>query len=366
MFSQGSRQPLISLGNETFDQFLGGGFLNTSLNLFERQGPSSKLLDAVWNKSFASSTLQSKNNLILVNFNTSDDIQDGQYLSTLPVSRKVKTELLYKDVRGKSATAKIKIAWRYSSRNCLSPADKMAQTNQVDFGLHLNKEINSDELGIVKIINIKHENYSLKTLLIQLEKEVSDLKCDQIQAKSINIIIKDLLHPLSPVVDKTSHLMELLFMLRCFARTLGRGAILVTYDTDMCLNHFTIKQNLYNMADCVVSFFSYETGQNVLLGYKHTDGTLDYVKVPKINSFGLHFQRELSDWGYRFTRNHRFFVVDELNLPPCHDDEDDGGGVRKQITSEVTDIDYKGKRLEQVGPLEEFREVAGYVLAKKT
>lgn len=357
MNSRNSKQNLISIGNETFDKFLGGGFLNTSLNLFERQGPTSKLLEAVWNKSLAASTLASGNNLILVNFNTLLEVERNQFISSLPTPRKVKSELLYKDIRGKSAAAKIKIAWRYSSRSS-SPSDSMLRTDQVDFGLPLSNS--SQELGTIRIINIK-ENFSMQNFFSTLEEYVDAL---QMQERSVNIIISSLLNPFSPMIDKPSSLCQFMFALRCFARNkLERGTILVSYDTDICLDHSQIKQQLYNIADSVVTFYSYETGLNKLAGYKNTDGTLDYVKVPKINSFGLHFQRELSDWGYRLTKNHRFFVVDELSLPPCDDDEEEK--LKKQKATTITQVDHRSKTLEQVGPLEDFREVAGCVLAKQ-
>lgn len=354
-------QNLFSTGNETFDKFLGGGLLNTSLNLFERQGPSSRILDSVWNKSLASSTLVSKNNVIQVNFNTLNDINPDQLLSSLPIMRKVTSKLLYKDVQGKSASTQIKIAWRYSSRNS-SPSDSIMRTQQVDFGVCLSREVsNPDDLGLIRTINI-NENFSLSKFFNQLETEVHDLKK---QNKAVNIIITDILNPFSPIIDEPEQLCKFMYALRCFARDrLLKGVILISYDTDQLLNHSKMKQQLYNIADCVLSFYSYETGQNKITGYKNIDGTLEYLKVPKINSFGYHFQRELSDYGYRFTRNHRFFVVDELSLPPLHDDEDEEQ-VKKKNACEVVHVDFRQKPLEQVGPLEDFREVAGRVLSKQ-
>lgn len=359
MISPGAKQNLISIGNETFDKFLGGGFVNSSLNIFERQGPPSRILDSIWNKSFAAATLTKKDALVYVNCNTSLEVDEKTFLASLPSFRKVKSELMYKDVRGKSASTKIKIAWRYSNRGLSSPSDSVARMNQIDFGLSFVKDGESEETGRVHVINVK-ENESLNQILAKLEQGVSDLK--QTHPK-VNIIIKDLLHPFSPIIDDTRRFLNFIYTLRCFSRGLDKGAILVSYDRDLCNDHFDIQQQLYNLADCVVSFYSYETGENRLTGYKDIDGTLSYVKVPKINSFGFHFQQDLSDWSYRLTKNHRFFVIDELSLPPCDDDEEEGKG--RQTATKLANIENVRRPLEQVGPLEEFREVAKDVLAKK-
>lgn len=363
MFGQKTNSTLISIGNETFDKFLGGGFLNSSLNLFERQGPSSKLLDSVWNKSFAASTLTSQSHLIHVNFNTLTDTTHDQFIASLPTPRKVKSDLLYKDIRGISATAKIKIAWRYSSRSA-SPTDNTLKVNQIDFGFPLEiavLQVDRDPIGKIRLIDVK-EDFTTAKFFAQLEEELEALKKD---GTTVNIIIKDILHPFSPMINDSGQLCRFMYALRCLSRTISKGAILVSYDTDMCIEHNKIKQQLYNMADSVVSFYSYETGQNRLIGYKNTDGTLDYVKVPKINTFGPHFQRELSDWGYRLTRNHRFFVIDELSLPPCHDDDEEDNKFKKQSASDIANIGHKSRPLKKVGPLEDFREVAEDVLAKR-
>jgi hypothetical protein len=137
---------------------------------------------------------------------------------------------------------------------------------------------------------------------------------------------------------------------------------LVNYDSSLCENHFNIEQSLYNLADCVVSFNSYETDENKVTGYKDIDGTINYIKVPKISSFGFHFQQDLADWGYRLTKNLKYFVVDELSLPPCEDDNEEGKG--KQCASNLARIEVPSHSLEQVGPLEEFRDVAKDVIAK--
>lgn len=361
--SNGRTQNLISFGNQTFDKFLGGGLLNSSLNIFERENPSSRVLDAVWNKSLASKTLSSKNNLIIVNFNPPNELDNERFLSTLPASRRVNSEILYKDIRGKSQLAKIKIAWRYTNKNS-SPADVCLKYDQIDFGLSLVKECKPDDLGKLKIISVKvPEEFKLSELLVELEDQINQFKSSN---KSVNIIVKDLFHPFSPFTNEPQEAIKFLYSLRYLSRTLTKGAILITYDTDMISNYDVLKQKIYNVADCVVNFFSYETGQNKISGYKNIDGTLDYVKVPKINSFGLHFQQELSDWGYRFTKNHKFFVVDELSLPPCGDDEQEANNKqRKQNATEVTNIEHARRPLERVGPLEEFREIAGDVIARQ-
>lgn len=359
MFGQNPKGQMISTGNETLDKFLGGGLLNSTLNIFERQGPSSKLLDAIINKSMASTTLDAKKNLIFVNFNVLDEPTVNQLLSSLPVCRKVKTEILYKDIRGKSATAQIKIAWRYTNRNA-SPSDSVMRTDQVDFGLSLAKEKEQSDLGELRIINVE-EPFSTERFFKELDKQLTDLKKG---GNTVNIIISDLLHPFSPLNGCDNTFCKFIYALRCFSRQLDKGAIQIVYDISMLPRHSQIRQCIYNLADCVVTFYSYETDENKITGYKNIDGTLEYIKVPKINSFGLHFQRELSDWGYRLTRNHRFFVVDELSLPPCHDDEDDDQ-TRKPRTTNVARIDNEQQSLKQVGPLEDFREVAENVLAKR-
>lgn len=363
MFGTSPSHNLISFGNQTFDNFLGGGLLNSSLNIFERQGPSSRVLESVWNKSFASRTLSSKYNLIIVNFNPANDIDSERFISTLPSPRRVNSEVLYKDIRAKSQLAKIKIAWRYTNKNS-SPSNSTQTCNQIDFGLSLGKESRSDELGRYKIINVPStENFNLPEFLIELERNINELKEGN---KTVNILIKDLFQPFSPLDDKPVISIKFLYSLRCLSRSLVKGAILITYDSDLIPNYDRIRQQIYNIADCLVNFASYETGQNKISGYKNIDGTLDYVKVPKINSFGLHFQQELSDWGYRFTKNHKFFVVDELSLPPCGDDDQDPNNKqRKQNATDITNIEHSQKPLERVGPLEEFREIAGDVLARQ-
>lgn len=358
-FVQTSKQTLISSGNETFDKFLGGGLLRSSLNLFERSGPSSKLLDPVLNKSFAATTLLSKSNLLFIDFNTAAELDDARFLSKLPFPRKIKSELLYKDVRGRSASAKIKIAWRYSSR-VSDTSDEVTKMHQVDFGLPLTRETRRDDLGTLQMLGVDNE-FDMSEFFRSLDEHISKLGGDD---KTINIIIQNLMHPFSPMVDKSDKLLSFICALRCRARTLEKGAILVSYDRSLCSNYASLQTHLYNLADCVVCFNSYETGQNKIIGYKNADGTLEYIKVPKINSFGFHFQPELSDWGYRFTKNHRFFVIDELTLPPCHDDEDTDK-IQKQTAADLTNIGHKRRPLEQVGPLEEFREVAEGVISKR-
>lgn len=358
-----SNQNLISSGNQTLDKFLGGGLLNSTLNIFERQGPSSRLLDVVISKSFAATTLSSKNNLLVVNLNPTQEIDHRKVISGLPTPRQVNTEILYKDIKGKSQLSKIKIAWRYSSKSS-SPSDINLKSNQVDFGLSLASDHKDTDLGILKVINVPvPEDFHLHTLLQDLENSIAELKkgCD-----SLNVIVKGLYHPFSPLINRPTEQLRFLYCLRHISRMLTKGAIILIYDTDMVSDYANMKYQIYNIADCVVSTFSFETDQNKLSGYKNIDGTLDYVKVPKINTFGLHFQQELSDWGYRFTNNHRYFVVDELSLPPCHDDEQESSNKqRKQNATDVTHIEHLRKPMERVGPLEDFREVAGEVLARQ-
>lgn len=361
MLNTNLRQNLISTGNETFDRFLGGGLLNASLNLFERQGPSSRPLDHVCNKSLAAATLSAKCNLIVVNFNSSKPLTTDEFLESLPATRKVRSEILYKDIRSRTAHAKIKIAWRYSNRT-QSPSDSTARTSQVDFGLSLlTKDSDSGELGGCSILNVDESDFTLAGLLTRLEATITSLKSS---GGIINIIIKDILHPFSPVLDDAQQMIKLFYALRCIARRIEKGCILISYDRNMFLNYTDLKLSLYNIADCVVSFYSYETDENISRGYKDADGTLEYVKVPKINSFGFHFQQDLSDWGYRLTRNHRFFVVEELSLPPCDDDDDEEKKKKKDVL-DVTDIHTKITPLRQVGPLEDFREVAQEVFTKR-
>lgn len=354
------RQILISTGNETFDRFLGGGLLNSSLNLFERQGPSSRVLDDVCNKSLAAVTLTTRGNLLYVNFNTSATTSTDKLLESLPAHRKVKSELLYKDVRSRTAHAKIKIAWRYSNRT-QSPSDPVARSSHVDFGLSLVKDSDSPELGQCSILNVSESNFTLESFLTQLDLAIANLKSPD---GTLNIIIKDILHPFSPLLDDAQEILKLFYALRCIARRIEKGCILMSYDCTMFSDHASFRSNLYNLADCVVAFYSYKTDENISRGYKDADGTLKYVKVPKINSFGFHFQQDLTDWGYRLTRNHRFFVVDELSLPPCDDDRDEEKKKRKDVF-DVTDIHGKITPLRQVGPLEDFREVAQEVFTKR-
>lgn len=355
MFAAPTGGSFISTGNETLDKFLGKGFLSSSLNLFERQGPSSRILDSVWYKSIAASTLNKGGSVIYVNFNTLESRDSAKILASLPMTRKVKSESLYKDIRGKSGATQIKIAWRYSSRSS-SPSDSMLKTDQVDFGLSLEKEVESIPFDKIRIINME-PFFDLRTFLTDLEHIINDRG----NKNPIVILVEDLLHPFSSLVEQSHIFPTLMCLLRSLARTrLPHGMIFISYDIDLFSNHELIKHQIYNMADCVVSFFSYETGQNALTGYKNIDGTLDYIKVPKINSFGFHFQRELSDWGYRFTRNLRFFVIDELSLPPC---EDEGDGLVKKQAADLAKLERKP--VKQVGPLEEFKGVAESLLKKQ-
>lgn len=132
------------------------------------------------------------------------------------------------------------------------------------------------------------------------------------------------------------------------------------------MEHESIKERIYNLVDSVVYFHSYETGENRLTGYKDIDGTLNYAKLPKINSYGFHFQQDLSDWGYRLTKNHRYFVIDELSLPPCEDDNEGNQMIcRSRTQTEIIKIENTPRPLERANPLEEFREVARDILPRK-
>jgi archaellum biogenesis ATPase FlaH len=359
MFPSSAKQSLLSSGNETFDKFLGGGLLHSSLNIFERSGPSSNILETIINSSFASASLSSKGSVIYVNFDTSKEINEDILLTTLPALRKVRSDLLYRDIREKSAVAKIKIAWRYSQQNTSSPSDGISRMDQVDFGVALSKSVEINELGKLSVLNVR-ENESVSNITNRLAKAISDQK----KNSAVTVIINSLTHPFSPMTDQSKkELLKFIYILRCLSRTIEKGCILINYDSSICEHCFNFEQGLYNLADCVVSFYSYETDENKLTGYKDIDGTINYIKVPKISSFGFHFQQNLADWGYRLTRNLRYFVVDELSLPPCDDDNEEGKG--KQCASNLARIDNPSKPLEQVSPLEEFRDVAQDVLAKK-
>lgn len=265
--------------------------------------------------------------------------------------------MLYKDIRAKSVPTKIKIAWRYSEPEVSSPSDGVARMEQIDFGTPLLNEHTAENLGKVEIMNV-HDGDSPAQILSQLNQKVIDLKKS---FSTVNIVTESIMHPFSPLVDNVN-LCNFVFGLRCLSRILDKGAILISYDCDMIENYNEIQQRLYNLADCVVSFYSYETGENKLTGYKDIDGTLNYVKVPKIASYGFHFQRDISDWGYRLTKNQRFFMIDELSLPPCDDDDEARG---QQTATGLTNIESVRRPLEQVTPLEEFREVAEKVLSKR-
>lgn len=357
-----SRPNMVSMGNDTLDRFLGGGLLHTTLNLFERNGPSSKLLDGVWNKSFAATTLAAKNNLILIDFNVIAEPDNESVYESLPMPRRVKSDVMYKDISGKSRTSQIKIAWRYANKH-VSPSDSLDKMNQIDFGLSFAKEMNSTSTGSLISMKIEHA-FSMKDFLLDLEQKIKEFKSKD-KGLPVNIIVKNLVHPFSPIrgPNQKTMLVNLLYSLRCIARKLERGAILISYDCSQCENHSEIKQYLYNIADTVISCHSYETGQNIMAGYKNIDGTLQYLKVPKVNSFGFHFQQDLSDWGYRVTKNNRFFVIDELSLPPCDSETEDT--AKKQTAAELTKIGQDRRSMEQVGPLEEFKEVARNVIAKR-
>lgn len=355
MHNQTDRHSLISSGNETLDKFLGGGFLKSTLNLFERQGPHSRHLEAVWNKSIAASTLVT-GNLILVNFNSAFKVDSDTFLRGLPKPSRVKSNLLYKDVRGKSSASHIKIAWRYSNRNA-SPADSLMLTDQIDFGIHLVDQSDEEFSKKLRVINLT-KDFSLTFFIENLKSITSSFGN---KGARTNIICKDLLHPFSPLIDRQDLLIKLMYLLRAFSRTVDNGMIFTSYDIELIDDHMQHKQHLYNIADSVVSFYSYESGQNLMTGYKNINGTLDYVKVPKLNSFGFHFQRELSDWGYRLTRNRRFFVIDELSLPPCDDNDEDF--IKKQQAADITNVSRKS--IKQASPLEDFKGVAGSLLIKQ-
>ena len=322
MFGSNQRQKLIHTGNGTLDRVLGGGFLCQTVNLFERQGPSSKILDSILNKTIATTALSKGVSLLLVNFNTATQISREEFEASLPLNRQVKSELLYKDIRAATSSAKIKIAWRYSQRGTSSPTDSSQLMSQVDFGLSLKKETldkhsGVDSLGQIDIINVKADDE-----LSDIVKKMVDMTEKSKSSNSDNVtivLIKDILHPFSPVVDEQDLLMNYIYSFRCLARTLDNTVISLSYDIDMCPEHDSIKEKIYNLADSVLRFHSYETDENEMTGYKDIDGAIDYIKVPKVNSYGFFFQRELSDWGYRITKNNRYFVIDELSLPPCEE-----------------------------------------------
>lgn len=350
--SSSNKEGLITSGNDTFDRFLGGGFVNQSVNLFERKGPSSTLLDTIWYKSQAAATVASKSGLIYVNFNSIYEIPEENLIASLPQARKVKAEMMFKDIRGKTPAEKIKIAWRYTNINA-NPSDILMRMNQLDFGISMSRDWDSSLIGRVKVLNIKQHQFNMKLFFKTLEREVANVKGAD---GKVSIIIADLLTPFSEMIDDSHLLLRFVYGLRCFARNLETGIILLGIDVNMCLDHARIKNQLYNFCDSVISFYSYETGQNRLIGYKNSDGTLEFKKVPKINSFNSHFQREVSDWGYRITKNHRFFVVDELDLPPAGND--DGHDKDRRIASELAALEPKASPLEQVGPLEDFKDIA--------
>lgn len=362
MFGQSTKQNLISTGNDTFDKFLGGGLLNSTVNLFERQGISSRILDPILNKSISCTTLSKKNNLLFVNFNTSKEVTSEEVLNGLPVNRQVKSEVLYKDVRGSSATAKIKIAWRYTQRGTSSPSDALHKLNQVDFGLSLKREVEPQDLGTLDVLNVKPDE-STMSISSRLEKAISQLKAT---GTTVNVIIKDLVNTFSPLLDNWHELMRMLYIFRGLARSLGDGAIVLCCDSEMLPEKQAVKQQMYNLVDSVISFYGYETDENKTTGYKDIDGTVNYLKVPKLNSYGFHFQQDVSDWGYRLTKNHRYFVVDELCLPPCEDETTDnlpcGSGPK---ATELRKIDNTSKPLERANPLEEFRQVAKDILPRR-
>lgn len=351
----GSKSTFISSGNSLLDKLLGGGFVNGSLNVFERQGHSSKNLDHVWNKSLAASTLATGNNLIFVNFQAQNYTQE-QLISSLPTPRKVKPQTLFKDIQTKSPSTRIKIAWRYSDRG-VSPSDDL-RLDQVDFGLKLSKECDPDILGQCRIVTAKAD---LAETITDIRNAIQELKPN---SKTTNLIINDAFHPFSTLRNDCDTALTFQ-VFRAVARSLGGGVVLMSYDKD-CVPRYNIRKPfIYNAADCVLSFYSYETDQNRILGYKDTDGTIEYVKVPKINSFGQQCQRSLSDYGYRFTRDNRYFVVDELSLPPCEDDTPEILAKKKQQADQVAQVDRGRKLVRQVDPLEEFKDVAQNVIPKK-
>lgn len=345
---------MISFSNETFERFLGGGLLYGTLNLFERKGPGSLILDDVIFKSLISATLTSTGGAVIyANFNNLKPIDKATLITQLPTPKKVNPQILYKDIRGRRHLQRIKIAWRYATMN-QTPSNLDPSTDQIDFGNSLDKPDDS------RLIVINLSNYTPSSFLTTLNEAVEKLK--KINVKSIRIIIQDVLHPFSPL-GRVQQFIKLLYLLRALSRSLPKGVVIVNLDTDLCYKYEIHRNHIYNMADGVATFFSYETGQNVVTGYKNFDGTMDYPKVPKINSYGFHFQRELSDWGYRFTKNQRYFVVDELSLPPSKGD-DRKTEPKKTAAIEVTGIGLN-RPLEQVTPLEDFKEVAGDVLAKR-
>lgn len=331
MFGPSSTQNLISTGNQTFDTFLGGGLLNSSLNIFERKGSASRALESIIEKSISATTLANKNDLIIINFNTESDYRDNIFLESLPFPKKVRSDLLYKDVRPKSSSA-MKIAWRYTAQ-ASSPSTSALRENQIDFGTCLSKQ--DVELGNLIIINIKKETFSYKTLIDQLVDGVKS-------SETVNIILLNLLHPFSPIYGDSQKLVSLLYIMRAFARTIERGSIVTSYDIEMCQNHVSLKSQIYNMADSVISFFTFSDNQCRLLGYKDIDGTVDYIKVPKINTLSYHLQRQLTDWGHRITKNNKYFVIHKLSLPPCGTDEQPKPGKASDILGvdnhEIKDI----------------------------
>lgn len=308
---------LISTGNETIDKFLGGGLLFSSLNILELGTALSRDLDKVLNYSLASSTLTLKNSLIYVNFNPLLDLSSERLIRDLPTPKKVKTELLYKDIREKAGKDTIKIAWRYAKRSSSPPRDKEF-IDQIDFKSSLSY-IDRKSFGEMSVINVK-DDFTSSEFFRALEKETARLKQS---SNSVNIVIADLLNPFSPLLNKMQQFFQFLYGLRCYARTLGSGAILISYNTNMISDYDRVQEQIYSIGDCVISFDALEEQEMKLSGYKNDHGFVRFIKVPKFCSFGLHFQRELSDWGYRITKGTNYFVIDELCLPPLDDSEHD-------------------------------------------
>lgn len=300
-----SRQTLISTCNDSLNTLLGGGFVASTLNIFERSGTQSQRLDSIITKTISASTLVKQRDLVYVNFNDLLPVTSDHLIASFPLPVKVKTEVLNKDVRPDTRKEQIKIAWRYSNNNILFRDERQ---DQLDFGHSLKHH--HESLGKIIVVNLDKifTNGDMRTFLEILEA-VKTSDC-------IDFVMADITHPHSVLDGHHELFLTILYALRAFARTLKQGAVFMCINTDS-IDDYNFKQDqIYNLADSVVHLSSLSEEESILIGCVHSEGLVEYRKVPKLYSNSYHFKRPLSDWAYRTTSNNKYFLIDQLSLPP--------------------------------------------------
>lgn len=332
------KQRIVSTGNESLDDILGGGLVRSTVNILECANRHSVATGKMTQSTFASNVLSNKGNLIVLVCDQMTRLNEQEFLATLPLKTRVKSENLYKDLVSKSASTRIKIAWRYT--NLSSPSDRVLLVDQADFGVQLksDKDLTNyiKEFKLLKILHLAdfaNVKEAMKKL-VQLVDEANnhgishsispqDRSCmSDVPKKStldknsdINVLVMNLTSPLS-LVD-TTDMPSFMFTLRCLTRSRKNCTCLVTIYSELILaSPFPIVlERLYNLSDGIVKLSSFVDMS--ITPYVDYNGIAEIIKTAKINSTAYHYEKDVCDWGFRITKNNRFLVFDKLSLPPC-------------------------------------------------